>query len=159
MPVTHEGCPVTIMPTEAPYCWKCGSPIPAKAKFCPTCGTKADETAGETDDLFVLASLRPAVSTGDRHADPPSVVKARSCPDCHRILRDKHKFCPRCGTAAPPHELDLRPRCTSCKRILDNGEKYCPNCGGASGPPEIPPEYAHLASPPRKRSWLGRLFS
>ena len=92
-------------------CPRCGTMVPAGAKFCPSCGTSMEVSGGSG----------PAVT----------------CPKCGAAVASGVKFCPNCGNpmtappapaAAPPPPPPPR-TCAKCQAALPPGVKFCPNCG------------------------------
>lgn len=78
-------------PTRA-TCGECARPIPAAAKFCPSCGARA-----RVPCPTCLASLDVnAEGCGECGASshPPHAV---TCKGCKAVVRVPGKFCPECG--------------------------------------------------------------
>jgi hypothetical protein len=51
------------------------------------------------------------------------------CPNCHKPLAKKAKFCPECGA-----QIETESFCSQCKAKLQAGSKFCPECGAQAFP-------------------------
>lgn len=95
-------------------CTGCHAQIPARALFCPHCGTRV---------------VKPVAATV-------------TCPRCGGAAPAGSAFCPACGNPMTPSTSS--PRCTACGAEIPGGVGYCPECGARTTPskPTTPPVFA-----------------
>lgn len=74
-----------------------------------------------------------------------------NCPSCRASLTAEDRFCPACGSEAPPA---LSPACV-CGASLESADRFCPSCGKPASPlpvtlapPVIGPPPAQVAPVP-----------
>ena len=72
-------------------CAKCGASMPAKAKFCPECGTPNGVTCPKCGNVVRTKGARFCPECG------ASLVATASCPKCGAKVKAGAKFCPECG--------------------------------------------------------------
>lgn len=62
-----------------------------------------------------------SVQTGGRGS------KRIFCTDCGKQMKEKHKFCPECGSKKG--DSAIRKDSCRCGTLFKKGQRYCKNCG------------------------------
>ena len=82
------------------YCFNCGSPMRAAAKFCPRCGKSVQPSR-----VRVKSAPRPKADvTEKKPAETPAPKPPADpvCPFCESLLPPGAALCPACGNAVAP---------------------------------------------------------
>lgn len=87
---------------------KCGASF--EEKVCLNCSTDEEKEREEKNNKNLKESV---------------------CRKCGKVLDEKVKFCPNCGTEVKVEEELLDPICRKCRTVLSDDVKFCPNCGTA----------------------------
>ena len=84
---------INTSPSDA-KCFKCGSVLPAGAKFCLECGERVSPAGSE--QTVLCPECGKTVAKG-KFCPECGHKLATACPDCGTEISAGTKFCPECG--------------------------------------------------------------
>lgn len=72
-----------------------------------------------------------------RSTSSSSSFGSKRCVQCGESIPAVGKFCPKCGTPAPPEQAQ-RKSCTKCGATMGENDRFCPACGASQQPANCP---------------------
>lgn len=103
---------------EKAVCPRCGSKLPANAKFCLECGA---EIVNISDNEIICPICKKKTPKG-KFCMECGAALIKKCSKCGAEMPYNGKFCTECGAS-------LERKCPDCGAALPENGKFCLNCG------------------------------